>query len=158
MMIDDEIQDWQFKLDRTRRIKKKKPEEEETTSGSDQKSSSTSDSTISKSFDCPIAWIRIDPEMDWLRKISFRQPEFMLINQLEEDRDVIAQTEAIDEILKLKKTFNSLDSLFRVLKNTNIYYEVRMKAALGIAEVCLLLILKKKEINKLIKINFFFSI
>lgn len=141
VMIDDEIQDWQFKLDRTRRIKKKKPEEEETTSGNDQQSSSTTSTNenksdlIHKTFDCPIAWIRIDPEMDWLRKISFSQPEFMLINQLEEDRDVIAQIEAIDEMLKLKKTYQSLNSLFRILKNSNIYYEVRMKAALSIAEV-----------------------
>ena len=127
--IEDDIQDWQFKY--TRRFKKKKAED-----GTDAPTE-TEALAQGRKYDCSIAWIRMDPDLDWMRKITFPQPEFMLINQLEEDRDVISQFEAIDDILNLKKTFHALESLFRVLNNQNIYYEVRMKAALSISEVSL---------------------
>lgn len=38
-------------------------------------------------------WIRIDTEFEWLSIISFEQPDFMWISQLQRDRDVIAQLE-----------------------------------------------------------------
>lgn len=41
----------------------------------------------------PVQWVRLDPEMEWMRKVSVEQPEFMWIEQLENDRDVISQAE-----------------------------------------------------------------
>lgn len=38
-------------------------------------------------------WIRIDTEFEWIASISFEQPDFMWISQLQRDRDVIAQLE-----------------------------------------------------------------
>lgn len=38
-------------------------------------------------------WIRIDTEFEWIAVISFEQPDFMWLSQLQRDRDVIAQLE-----------------------------------------------------------------
>ena len=38
-------------------------------------------------------WIRIDTEFEWLAVVSFEQPDFMWLSQLQRDRDVIAQME-----------------------------------------------------------------
>ena len=41
----------------------------------------------------PVQWVRLDPQMEWMRKVVVEQPEFMWIEQLENDRDVISQAE-----------------------------------------------------------------
>ena len=41
-----------------------------------------------------IAWIRIDPDFDWLSSVELRQRDFVWADMLLRDRDVVAQYEA----------------------------------------------------------------
>lgn len=43
------------------------------------------------SSDSPVLWIRIDPEITWLRHVTFEQPDYMWQYQLRHERDVMAQ-------------------------------------------------------------------
>lgn len=45
------------------------------------------------SSDSPVLWVRIDPEVTWLRQVTFEQPDYMWQYQLRHERDVIAQSE-----------------------------------------------------------------
>lgn len=36
-------------------------------------------------------WIRVDAELEWICGVSFEQPDFMWLSQLQRDRDVVAQ-------------------------------------------------------------------
>lgn len=45
------------------------------------------------SSDSPVLWIRIDPEVNLIRQVSFKQSDFMWHFQLRHERDVIAQAE-----------------------------------------------------------------
>lgn len=49
------------------------------------------DQTMSQST---YEWCRIDAEFEWLATLSFEQPDFMWLEQLQRDRDVVAQLEA----------------------------------------------------------------
>lgn len=38
-------------------------------------------------------WIRLDADFEWISSISFEQPDYMWVSQLQRDRDVVAQLE-----------------------------------------------------------------
>jgi transcription initiation factor TFIID subunit 2 len=38
-------------------------------------------------------WIRLDVDLEWITAITFEQPDFMWVSQLQRDRDVVAQLE-----------------------------------------------------------------
>ena len=48
------------------------------------------------SSDSPVLWVRIDPEVTWLRHVTFEQPDYMWQYQLRHERDVIAQSEVLN--------------------------------------------------------------
>lgn len=41
----------------------------------------------------PYEWIRLDADFEWIAEIVFDQPSFYWVNQLQRDRDVVAQVE-----------------------------------------------------------------
>ena len=43
--------------------------------------------------DSPVLWIRIDPDMTWLRTVTLQQPDYMWQYQLRYERDVVSQME-----------------------------------------------------------------
>ena len=43
--------------------------------------------------DSPVLWIRIDPDMTWLRTVTLQQPDYMWQYQLRYERDVVSQIE-----------------------------------------------------------------
>jgi len=43
----------------------------------------------------PVEWIRMDPDTEWLTLIILEQTHFMWGNQLQKDKDVIAQHHVI---------------------------------------------------------------
>uniref|UniRef100_A0A6B2KW50 Transcription initiation factor TFIID subunit 2 n=1 Tax=Arcella intermedia TaxID=1963864 RepID=A0A6B2KW50_9EUKA len=92
------------------------------TTGNDEASSSWA----------PIQWIRFDPHIEWLMTIHFKQPTYMWINQLRFDKDVGAQVQAINALLNFptKETITVLQS---VLTQPQMFYRVRMQAALALA-------------------------
>lgn len=85
-----------------------------------------------KKTETPLLWLRIDPDMEWIHNITFKQPEYMWVHQLEEDRDVIAQHEAIRGLQSFA-TSNALGALNRVVNNHNLFYRVRMEAAYSLS-------------------------
>jgi len=80
----------------------------------------------------PLLWIRVDPHLNWGPLVEFRQPEYMWIYQLEMDRDVVAQYQAI-KALSASPTQNGADALAAVIKNPRYFYGVRTEAAHALA-------------------------
>lgn len=79
-----------------------------------------------------LGYIRIDPEGEWLKQLSFRQAEYMWINQVQNDRDVTAQFEAIDGLTRAAASDSACVALHSVLSNAQNFFKVRMRAASGL--------------------------
>lgn len=79
-----------------------------------------------------ILWIRIDPEMDWIASHHLEQPDFMWIEQLESDRNVLAQMEAIQSLCSYSSD-NAIKALERVIVNSHLFYKVRINAIEALA-------------------------
>ncbi|KAF8657673.1 hypothetical protein HU200_059828 [Digitaria exilis] len=86
------------------------------------------------SMDSPLQWIRVDPEMEYLAEIHFHQPAQMWINQLEKDRDVISQSQAISVLEKLPQLSSAvINALNNFLNDTKAFWRVRVEAAYALA-------------------------
>lgn len=81
----------------------------------------------------PILWIRIDPDMDWFCRTEVEQPDFMWMEQLENDRDVAAQHEAALG-LGMHPSEAAVECFERALLNWKYFYRVRIDAAYGLAK------------------------
>lgn len=73
-------------------------------------------------------WIRMDSDFDWLATIDADQPDYMWVSQLERDRDVIAQINAI-RALSILPTAISSGILTRTVLVEKYFYRVRVEAA-----------------------------
>ncbi|KZT08630.1 uncharacterized protein LAESUDRAFT_45791 [Laetiporus sulphureus 93-53] len=73
-------------------------------------------------------WIRIDADFEWIAAIAFDQKDYMWVSQLQRDRDVVAQYEAIQV---LSKTPNAIISstLAKTVLVSNYYFRIRCEAA-----------------------------
>lgn len=69
----------------------------------------------------PLLWIRVDPHCNWGPLVEFRQPEYMWIYQLEMDRDVVAQYQAI-RALCAAPTITGANALAAVVGNPRYVY------------------------------------
>ena len=78
-------------------------------------------------------WIRLDAEFEWLCELRFEQPDFMWAAQLQKDRDVVAQYEAILALGSLPSPAAST-SLLKTLLDTRCFFRVRMEAAYAVAK------------------------
>ncbi|KAK3133299.1 hypothetical protein QOZ80_6AG0534820 [Eleusine coracana subsp. coracana] len=86
------------------------------------------------SIDSPLLWIRVDPEMEYLAEIHFHQPVQMWINQLEKDKDVISQSQAIAVLEKLPQlSISVINALNNFLNDTKAFWRVRVEAAYALA-------------------------
>ncbi|KAJ2935753.1 hypothetical protein H1R20_g1340, partial [Candolleomyces eurysporus] len=81
-------------------------------------------------------WIRIDADFEWIASSKFEQPDFMWVSQLQRDRDVVAQLEAIDALAE-KPTAIVSSTLTKAVLVTNYYYRVRCEAALALVQVAI---------------------
>ncbi|WWD20285.1 hypothetical protein CI109_104761 [Kwoniella shandongensis] len=77
-------------------------------------------------------WIRIDPDCEWLAAVEFAEKPWCWISQLQGDRDVIAQLEAINR-MRVYPTPVVASELARTVLVKNYYYRVRMEAARALA-------------------------
>ncbi|KAJ3221301.1 hypothetical protein HK099_003605, partial [Clydaea vesicula] len=86
-----------------------------------------------ETFDKTFEWIRLDPELDWLCVKIFIQTENMSISMLRNDKDVIAQYEAIEALGRSpsKATCKELSS---IIMNQEYFYRVRMDAVFNVAK------------------------
>jgi transcription initiation factor TFIID subunit 2 len=95
----------------------------------------------------PLLWMRIDPEMMWIRKVDFQQADFMWVFQLYKDKNVAAQVEAIRGLCApvLNATAEQpctdyhrnlcVRCLAEVLDDSQLYHKVRSFAASRLAQL-----------------------
>ena len=72
-------------------------------------------------------WIRIDPDSEWLASFEFQEKPWYWISQLQGDRDVSAQLEAIRNMSVFPFPVMASE-LARTVLVKNFYYRVRMEA------------------------------
>ncbi|KAG8818496.1 hypothetical protein FRC17_010811 [Serendipita sp. 399] len=76
-------------------------------------------------------WIRLDTDIEWLTKTSFDQEPFMWVSQLQRDRDVIAQIEAIHALSRIPSKIVS-STFTKTVLTTTYFFRVRSEAALSL--------------------------
>ncbi|KAI9511720.1 hypothetical protein F5148DRAFT_1168299 [Russula earlei] len=76
-------------------------------------------------------WIRMDADFEWIATIEFTQPDFMWVSQLQRDRDVVAQLEAVRALSKMPNAIVS-STFTKTVLVTNYFYRVRCEAALAL--------------------------
>ncbi|GLB35736.1 putative peptidase family M1 domain [Lyophyllum shimeji] len=76
-------------------------------------------------------WIRMDADFEWIANIKFEQPDFMWVSQLQRDRDVVAQLEAINALAE-KPTAIVSSTLTKTVLVSNYYFRIRCEAALAL--------------------------
>ncbi|KAF8167444.1 hypothetical protein B0H34DRAFT_792168 [Crassisporium funariophilum] len=76
-------------------------------------------------------WIRMDADFEWIANIKFDQPDFMWVSQLQRDRDVVAQLEAIHALAEKPNAIVS-STLTKTLLVSNYYFRIRCEAALAL--------------------------
>lgn len=97
-------------------------------------SAPTGSATEEDEFVSPLSWIRLDPEMEWIATLELNQPDYMLIEQLHHDRDVVAQAEAIHFLRRINpSTPGIVEALERTLADTKGFHRIRAEAARALA-------------------------
>ncbi|KAG5439182.1 hypothetical protein PCANB_001481 [Pneumocystis canis] len=79
-------------------------------------------------------WIRLDADFEWICIIWINQPDYMYFSQLRQDRDVIAQYDAIQYFSSSKASSVYSTILLRTLMDSRYYYGIRCEAALALAK------------------------
>ena len=80
------------------------------------------------SAECPILWIRIDPDLKIIRELQFEQADYNWQWELRYERDVLSQLEAL-EALKRFPSQNTRETLGTVLDLSTCFYRVRTECA-----------------------------
>lgn len=84
-------------------------------------------------FNEAFEWIRVDSDFEWICKLFVAQPDYMYASQLQQDRDVVAQYEAVT-YFGTHQSPNAIYSsiLTRTIMDWRYFYKVREHAALGL--------------------------
>ncbi|KAK9278347.1 hypothetical protein L1049_027912 [Liquidambar formosana] len=111
-----------------------KPKKGSKPDGSDDNGDVVPTLDMRSSTESPLLWLRADPEMEYLAEIHFNQPVQMWINQLEKDKDVVAQAQAIATLEALPQlSFSVVNSLNNFLSDSKAFWRVRIEAAFALA-------------------------
>lgn len=111
-----------------------KPKKGSKPDGSDDNGDAAPTPDARSGIESPLLWIRVDPEMEYLAEIHFHQPVQMWINQLEKDRDVVAQSQAISMLETLPNhPFSVVNALNNFLTDSKAFWRVRVEAAFALA-------------------------
>ncbi|GAB4860954.1 hypothetical protein Ancab_036114 [Ancistrocladus abbreviatus] len=112
-----------------------KPKKSARPDGSDDNCDAATPLDLRSSTESPLLWLRADPEMEYLAEIHFNQPVQMWINQLEKDKDVVAQAQAIATLEALPTfPFSVISALNNFLCDTKAFWRVRIEAAFALAK------------------------
>ncbi|KAJ2359009.1 hypothetical protein GGF43_000423 [Coemansia sp. RSA 2618] len=79
-------------------------------------------------------WIRMDSDLEWACVMHFKQYDFMWAAQLQKDRDVVAQLDAVDALQHLPSAA-AATTLMRTVMDARVFYRVRADAALALARL-----------------------
>ncbi|XP_073144552.1 transcription initiation factor TFIID subunit 2 isoform X2 [Henckelia pumila] len=102
--------------------------------GSDDNGDTMAPSDVRLNSDSPLLWLKADPEMEYLADVHFNQPVQMWINQLEKDKDVTAQAQAIAVLETLPQLpFSVVNALSNFLSDSKGFWRVRIQAAYALA-------------------------
>lgn len=102
--------------------------------GSDDNGDAVATSDVRLNSDSPLLWLKADPEMEYLAEVHFNQPVQMWINQLEKDKDVTAQAQAISVLETLPQLpFSVVNALSNFLSDSKGFWRVRIQAAYALA-------------------------
>ncbi|GAB2300049.1 hypothetical protein Dimus_034090 [Dionaea muscipula] len=112
-----------------------KPKKSSKPEGSDDNGDSARPFDMRISAESPLLWLRADPVMEYLAEIHFNQPVQMWINQLEKDKDVVAQAQAV-AILELLPNFPFavVNVLNNFITDTKAFWRLRIEAAFALAK------------------------
>ena len=77
-------------------------------------------------------WIRLDADFEWIAKIELQMPGYMFTSQAQQDRDVVAQIEAIKAIGVYAAQPLVSSILIRTLMDRRYFHGVRYLAAQGL--------------------------
>ncbi|PIN24631.1 TATA binding protein associated factor [Handroanthus impetiginosus] len=111
-----------------------KPKKGSKPDGSDDNGDAVAASDVRLNSDSPLLWLRADPEMEYLAEIHFNQPVQMWINQLEKDKDVVAQAQAIAVLEGLPQlSFSVINALNNFLCDSKAFWRVRVQAAYALS-------------------------
>ncbi|XP_020679173.1 transcription initiation factor TFIID subunit 2 isoform X1 [Dendrobium catenatum] len=111
-----------------------KPKKGSKADGSDDNTDTVPSQDMRTSMDSPLLWIRVDPEMEFLADVHFHQPIHMWINQLEKEKDVVAQAQAIEALKNLPEhSFAVVNALNNFLSDSKAFWRVRIDAAYALA-------------------------
>ncbi|ESQ27774.1 hypothetical protein EUTSA_v10018013mg [Eutrema salsugineum] len=87
------------------------------------------------SIESPLAWIKVDPEMEYIAEVHLHQPLQMWVNQLEKDGDVVAQAQAVASLEALKQhSFSIVNALNNTLTDSKVFWRIRIGAAFALAK------------------------
>ncbi|XP_021849855.1 transcription initiation factor TFIID subunit 2 isoform X2 [Spinacia oleracea] len=112
-----------------------KPKKGSKPDGSDDNGDTVTTVDIRSGTDSPLLWVRADPEMEYLAEIHFNQPVQMWINQLEKDRDVVAQAQAIATLEDFPNIpFPVINALTNFAADPKVFWRVRIEAAFALAK------------------------
>lgn len=101
--------------------------------GSDDNVDTITSVDTRSNIDSPLQWLRADPEMEYLAEIHFNQPVQMWINQLEKDKDVVAQAQAITALEFFPRLLSVVNALNNLLCDSQAFWRVRIEAAFALA-------------------------
>ncbi|KAH6806140.1 TBP-associated factor 2 [Perilla frutescens var. frutescens] len=102
--------------------------------GSDDNGDPVPTTDVRLNSESPLLWLRADPEMEYLAEVHFNQPVQMWINQLERDKDVVAQAQAIEVLEALPQlSFSIVNALNNFLSDSKAFWRVRIQAAYALA-------------------------
>lgn len=79
-------------------------------------------------------WIRMDADFEWICTLKVGQPDYMFLSQLQQDRDVIAQYEALQHLASIKESALISSILVRTLMDRRYYHGIRTEAALALSK------------------------
>lgn len=83
-----------------------------------------------------LEWVRVDSDFEWIAKINVKQQDYMYGSQLQHDRDVEAQYDAVQYFGNVGKP-NTVHCtvLTRTIFDSRYYYGIRIAAAKALAKL-----------------------
>jgi transcription initiation factor TFIID subunit 2 len=79
-------------------------------------------------------WIRMDADFEWICKIQVQMRGYMFVSQLQQDRDVVAHIESVQQLRTYPPTPLVSSFLIRTVMDRRYFHGVRTLAARGLAK------------------------
>lgn len=73
-------------------------------------------------------WIRMDSDFEWIASLHVDQPDYMWVSQLQRDRDVVAQLQAVQALAQMPNAISS-SMLTRTVLVQKYFFRIRIEAA-----------------------------